>query len=324
MIYTLIFFLNFLFFFFFNIISKKINLYDNPDNFRKIHKNKVASIGGFLILFNISLYHFLSDDALSFQNILFLSIAFYFFLLGNFDDNFNLGAVTKFILMMLGAISLVLIDNNLLIKSLHFSFIEKIFFFNYFSSVLITIFCFVVYINAFNFFDGINLQSGLYSLFIFFLFTYKSYNTSLCIFIIIGLVFFLYLNFKEKCFLGNNGSLLLAFVISYFSIDSYNKDLFFVDEIIIFMLIPGVDLIRLFFLRISRGLSPMNADKDHLHHYLITKFSLIKSNFLIAILIFTPTILNLALKLDYSIYIIFINFFIYFIAIYYLTKKINK
>ena len=112
----------------------------------------------------------------------------------------------------------------------------------------------------------------------------------------------LYLNFKEKCFLGNNGSLLLAFVISYFSIDSYNKDLFFVDEIIIFMLIPGVDLIRLFFLRISRGLSPMNADKEHLHHYLTTKFSLIKSNFLIAILIFTPTIDNTIIRVDYEKY----------------------
>ena len=38
--------LNVIFLFFFDKISKKLNLYDIPDNFRKIHTQPVALIGG--------------------------------------------------------------------------------------------------------------------------------------------------------------------------------------------------------------------------------------------------------------------------------------
>ena len=321
MIYSFVLFLNFLFFLFFETISKKINLFDYPDNIRKVHKNKVTSIGGFLILSNFFLYYFLRDVELSFKNALFPLTAFFFFFIGYLDDRFNLGAFTKLILMIFVVLTLILIDNNLLLKTLQFSFIKKNFLLNYSTSILITIFCFIVFVNAFNFFDGINLQSGLYSLFFFSFFIFKSYNVSLCIFIMIGIFFFLYFNLKKKCFLGNNGSLLLGFVISYLSIDSYNRNLFFADEIILLMLIPGIDLIRLFFLRVSKGLSPMIADKEHLHHYLISKFGLFKSIFILAILISFPNFINLTFKLKFSMYIFFINIFIYIILIYNLRKK---
>ena len=91
--------------------------------------------------------------------------------------------------------------------------------------------------------------------------------------------------------------MLLGFLISYFFIDSYNKNLFFADEIFIIMFIPGIELLRLFFLRLSRGQSPMSSDKEHLHHYLLNKYDLIRSNFFIVNLIFIPFILNFILNL---------------------------
>jgi hypothetical protein len=87
------------------------------------------------------------------------------------------------------------------------------------------------------------------------------------------------------------------------------------------MFIPGIELLRLFFLRLSRGQSPMSSDKEHLHHYLLNKYDLIRSNFFIAILIFIPCTLNLFLNLKYSVYIMIINFFIYTCVIYFLNKK---
>ena len=70
-------------------------------------------------------------------------------------------------------------------------------------------------------FDGINLQSSLYSLFIFFNIMFYT-NSLLVNILVITLICFSYLNFKNKTFLGDSGSLLLAFVISYFFINLYN------------------------------------------------------------------------------------------------------
>jgi UDP-N-acetylmuramyl pentapeptide phosphotransferase/UDP-N-acetylglucosamine-1-phosphate transferase len=241
--------------------------------------------------------------------------------MGYLDDEYNLSATFKLLVTVFFITLLVFLEDSLLIKSLQFSFISKSFFLNYYASLFFTVFCFIVYINAFNFFDGINLQSAIYSLFIFFIFLFKSYNTNLILSIIIGIIFFIYLNSKNKCFLGNNGSMLLGFLISYFFIDSYNKNLFFADEIFIIMFIPGIELSRLFFLRLSRGQSPMSPDKEHLHHYLLNKYDLTRSNFFIANLIFIPCSLNFFLNFKYSAYIIIINFFIYTWFIYFLNKK---
>ena len=56
--------------------------------------------------------------------------------------------------------------------------------------IFFTLFCFLVFLNAFNMFDGINLQSCLYSLIIFLnLFNYSNLSLLLLIIIIVLLVF---------------------------------------------------------------------------------------------------------------------------------------
>ena len=49
-------FVNFLFFYNLNSIAKIINIFDVPDNNRKIHKGKIPALGGLLIIFNIILF----------------------------------------------------------------------------------------------------------------------------------------------------------------------------------------------------------------------------------------------------------------------------
>ena len=71
-------------------------------------------------------------------------------------------------------------------------------------------------------FDGINLQSSFYSLFIFLNIMFFFSNSLLINILIISLIGFSYLNFKNKTFLGDSGSLILAFIISYFFISLYN------------------------------------------------------------------------------------------------------
>ena len=38
------------------------------------------------------------------------------------------------------------------------------------------------------------------------------------------------------------------------------------------MAIPGIDMLRLFFVRIINGKSPFSADNKHIHHLLLNKF----------------------------------------------------
>ena len=57
------------------------------------------------------------------------------------------------------------------------------------------------------------------------------------------------MNFKNKCFLGNSGVNFISFLILIYFIDSYESNSFkSVEEIILLMILPGIEMIRLFFL----------------------------------------------------------------------------
>ena len=123
-------------------------------------------------------------------------------------------------------------------------------------------------------FDGINLQSGLYSLTIFLFFVIKGIEPLIFIpFSFISLIFLIY-NFKDKIFLGNCGSYFLSFLISAFIIKSNIKVVTYISRgNYNFNDDSGLDLIRLFCKRLVSGQSPFIADRNHIHHILSSKFS---------------------------------------------------
>ena len=73
--------------------------------------------------------------------------------------------------------------------------------------------------------------------------------------------------------MGDGGVYLLSYVISYIFIKSYNKNLFIADEIFFIMLLPGLDMLRVFLLRLINGKNPFKPDRSHLHHLLLNYFS---------------------------------------------------
>ena len=97
-------------------------------------------------------------------------------------------------------------------------------------------------------FDGINLQLGIYSiLFLSYLILIDVFISSLLIFIFIYVLVFLYLNHQNKIFLGDSGSLLLAYLLGYSVVKSYNYgEIKNVEEIFILMAIPGIDMFKMF------------------------------------------------------------------------------
>jgi UDP-GlcNAc:undecaprenyl-phosphate GlcNAc-1-phosphate transferase len=268
-------------------------VYDYPDKIRKIHKNKTSLSGGLIIFLNILVIIFCySFQGSQFENLikyffnnniiylyLFLFYLTVIFLFGFFDDKFNISANKKIIFLLIFIFFSISLDSSLVISKINFSFSNDVFYLKEFK-IFFTILCFLLFINAFNMFDGINLQSGLYSIYIFIIFFYFSENF-LFLIILIPLVAFLYFNFKNKIFLGNSGSYLIGFLISYFTIKMFNNfNNIFSDEIFLLMLMPGFDMLRLFIFRLLNKKNPFVSDNNHFHHLLYSNY-----NFTYAIII---------------------------------------
>ena len=78
------------------------------------------------------------------------------------------------------------------------------------------------------------------------------------------------------------------------------------------MLIPGIDLIRLFITRLLKR-SPLSSDRLHLHHYLIKYFSLTQTILIISALIITPIILSkININNIYVIIVTLITYLVYY------------
>ena len=316
------------------IFFDKIKLFhiniDNPDGKRKLHKKPIPLAGGIIIFLNLIIYFiFLSNNqnALLNENIFnnYIDLVVFFitslliFSLGFMDDKFNISAFKKFLIISVIIILSLCFDDTLNIKIIKFSFLEKSFELSQYHTI-ITCFCFLVFLNAFNMFDGINLQSSIYSIIIFLSFLYF-YNDSLIVKIMLISIFtYSYLNMKNKSFLGDSGSLLVAFIIGYFFIKLYNLELIdYTDEVVIYMLVPGIDLIRLFFKRLFLKRNPLSSDRFHLHHILLSKYSFKKTISILMALILFPIIMSFFGLNKLLIILIFIS--IYFLLLINISSK---
>jgi UDP-GlcNAc:undecaprenyl-phosphate GlcNAc-1-phosphate transferase len=329
LILSILLILNILLIIFFNKFSKLINLFDNPDDARKLHKKPIASIGGFLIFINLFIYFIFMQYKYFYVNIsyanfnnsdfliffIFLTI---FFFIGYLDDKLNLNANFKLFLYSFVVLNLLFLSDNLVFSDIKFSFLANSININ-FIAIPFMILCILLYLNAFNMFDGINLQSSLYSINIFLIFILKNIFIDISLVMILSLLFFSYLNFKNKCFLGNNGSLLIAFVISYLFIKSQTTDRpIFADEIFLAMQLPGMDLLRLAIQRIYNKKHPFHPDRNHIHHLLLKKLGYIKTVMIVSGIIIVPNYLSILH--GFTIYYIVLTLFIYSFIIFKLNR----
>jgi UDP-GlcNAc:undecaprenyl-phosphate/decaprenyl-phosphate GlcNAc-1-phosphate transferase len=308
-----------------NKIANFLNIYDQPDFNRKIHKSNVPLTGGIIIISNILILSFLiSLNFLDinfygiflsyFDFIVFLISGILFFLIGFFDDKYKISAIKKFLMMILLLLIIILISDNLLINKIKISFIETVYNLPIYLSIFWTLLCFLLFINALNMFDGINYQVAIYSLYLCLFFIVNNYFFIFFLIILISLTFFLFLNHKNKAFLGDSGSYLLGFIFSYFFIKFYNNsDVIYTDQIVLFMIIPGLDLMRLFIFRIYKGNFPFTPDKNHLHYILLEKNNLITTNLKVLLLILFPSIMGF--YFGYTFIFIAIQLFVYFYLI---------
>ena len=266
-------------------ISTIYNVYDIPDNKRKKHKKPISLLGGLLILINLILYCFAEYYEISnlnfFENkneiLIFLFCSLCFFLVGFVDDKYNLRPNLKLFIYILIILILIIFDKDLIIKNITFTFTDFIFYFHNLS-FFFTILCFLLFINSLNMLDGINGQAASYTIFISLIMFFLNINANFFIGLIIPLSIFLYFNFKDKMFLGDSGTILLGFIISYFFIKSYNLGFrIYADEIFLIMMIPGFELLRLAIQRLVKNKHPFSPDNNHIHHLMINKTNFLNS-----------------------------------------------
>ena len=308
-----IFFANFLFFYFFQKISEKLKIY-SFSTFKDGQINKKTPlIGGFYILLNFNAYFFL-DFVLPHINsnydiIAILLLSNIFFILGYIDDRINLGPYTKLFLFLFLSIFLLNFFEYLLITELKFSFLKTIIKLNQYS-LIFTIFSIFVFINAFNMFDGINGHSGIYAIFVFIVFFMISKNI-IFIFFLIPFLIFLFLNLNDQFFIGNSGIFFLGLFISLIMISFYNNEyIIYSDDIFLIMFLPGIDLIRLFFIRVINKKNPFDRDLNHWHHILSNKFGNKRTLLISALFISLPFTISI-LNILSNILIILLSLFIY-------------
>lgn len=320
MIYLFLIILNLLFFFYSEKIALRLKLIDYPDGKRKLHFNPVPLSGGLIVLFNIFLLFLESLLSNFYQPNTNLEFAIFLlgcciiFFIGFIDDRHNLSPNLKFSLLLCSILLLLLLQPKLLIREINLTFftIEDIGFYTY----PWTLICFLLFLNAVNMFDGINSQVTSYSIFfLIYLAITTSYSFN-CIILIFGLIFFLLKNFHGRAFLGNSGSYLLAFILAYFSIQAYNsRDILFAEEIVLLMIIPGIDLMRLFIYRILKKRSPFSSDRDHLHHYILKKYSSLNTLLIIQSIIWINFLIGYYNK-NLLVYLIIIIITIYTFVIF--------
>lgn len=317
--------INFLIFFFLkDKIAKKLNLVDKPDHVLKIHKSSVPLLGGFILLTNsfFLLYFSIIGNNSYYLKIILLSFSISLF--GLIDDIKNIKPNTKIIFLTFFLIFFFYIFPDMKINSLKFlTFgLKQINIENkYWLSLLFTVLCYLLLINAYNMcdgLDGIALFIGLIWLCYFFL-KITEINYYL-ISIIITLILIYYFNIRSKIFLGDSGNYYIStFAASVLIKENNFMTNYIAEEIFIIFMLPGIDMLRLFIVRIYKKKNPFIGDRNHFHHLLINKFNKIKSIIIYYLFILIPIIV-FKLSIISPIYVILITIFIYIYFLKILTK----
>lgn len=268
-------------------IMRKRKIFDTPDNTRKIHAEQIPTLGGIGIFIGYMVVSafFMYLHPAAWYYVMASTVLLFF--TGVYDDLMNMRPSKK-LLVQLIASAITIYCADIRLTSLYG--IMGVGELPYWLSVGITVFGCTLFINAFNFIDGIDglacvftiLYTGLLGL----LFALAG-DTGVA-----GIAFgltgaaigLLYYNrAPAKIYMGDTGSMFLGFtifVLCMLLLQVYGNvgiiaNVFVhsaqgaVALVLSVLFLPVYDAIRVFILRASGGKSPLKADRTHLHYYLL-------------------------------------------------------
>jgi UDP-GlcNAc:undecaprenyl-phosphate/decaprenyl-phosphate GlcNAc-1-phosphate transferase len=286
-------------------VADEKKLFDLPDE-RKLHTKTIASLGGVGIFlgFFISTLLLISNKDIPFQY--FFASAMVIFFLGLKDDILIISATKKFLGQLL-ATSILVHLAHVRIDSMHgFLGVYQL---PEIASIFLSYVTIIVVINAFNLIDGVDGLAGCLgvvatSVFGVYFFMADLLPYSMLSFAMAAsLVAFLYFNYHPaRIFMGDSGSLLLGMVnailvIKFISAaDAKGVVLPLTSSVAIgfsILIVPLLDTLRVFSIRIYNGRSPFSPDRNHIHHLLLDR-GLNHSNVTIACVLLNIVFIALA------------------------------
>lgn len=269
-------------------ISTAGNFFDKPDHIRKVHEVAKPNIGGIAIFlsFLFGCILFLKATAIEYSNFL-LGATMIIFSMGVRDDFVGLNAYKKMALQVIAAV-LVVVFAEVRISSFYGLF--GVFELSYWVSVPFSVFVMIVVTNAFNLIDGIDGLAACIGIVITLTFGILFYEMNqpgwsrIALALCGALLGFIPYNFEpSKIFMGDTGAYIIGFIIAILTIQfiEFNKfasitnpDPFIKSSPAVgigFLFVPLFDTLRAFILRISQGKSPLFADRQHIHHFLLDR-----------------------------------------------------
>ncbi len=283
-------------------VADKIHLYDIQDG-RKVHSGEVPRLGGisflpailFTILTVISVMtRFLPESIhVTYAPIIEVMMAaagcVLLYLVGLMDDTIGVSFQSKFVVQFLAAV--LLCCSGLYITNLHG--ILGIHDIPALIGIPLSILIVVFIINSINLIDGIDgLASGL-CIFGGLGFAAMFHKLEMAMNLVLAMsmlgvlvMFYIYNTLgkrgRTKIFMGDTGALTMGFLLAFFAIElccfdmgkygleqPYAGDQLFVYGISM-VIVPVLDVFRVFYSRIRDGKSPFRPDKRHIHHKLLT------------------------------------------------------
>lgn len=265
-------------------VAERKKLFDIPDE-RKVHQTPIPSLGGLGIFAGFIIACLLAvqfQTSSEFQYFLAASIVIFF--LGIKDDILVISPIKKFIGQVMAAF-LVIYKGGIQIKSMHgFLGIYEL---PEMFSLLLTYFTVIVIINSFNLIDGIDGLAGSLGLMTTIVFGVYFLQVNMVAYSVLSfslagsLIAFLIFNFQPaKIFMGDTGSMLIGLIASVLVVKFINV----ADEAsasfpitaspaigFSVLMVPLLDTLRVFGIRIIHRRSPFSPDRNHVHHLLLDK-----------------------------------------------------
>jgi UDP-GlcNAc:undecaprenyl-phosphate/decaprenyl-phosphate GlcNAc-1-phosphate transferase len=265
-------------------IAERKKLYDIPDE-RKVHSRPVASLGGIGIFAGFLLACLLSIQSKNnpeFQY--FFAAALVIFFLGLKDDLLVLSPIKKFIGQVIAA-SIIIHLGNIRLDSMHGLFgiyqLPEAF------SLALTYLTIIVVINSFNLIDGVDglaASLGILTTVIFgtYFFVNNMQAYALLAYSVAGslIAFLIFNHHPAKLFMGDCGSLMVGLVnatlvIKFINVAESPEIIFPITSPVAvgfsILIVPLLDTLRVFSIRIAKGRSPFTPDRNHIHHLLLER-----------------------------------------------------
>ena len=245
---------------------------DMPDE-RKIHRHAVPRLGGISIcmafLFSILVYVDLMREM---RGI--MAGALIVFVTGLVDDLYGISPRRKFFGELCAVVTTMMVG-HLYIHTLGDLFGAGEIILPIWIGLPFTLLAVIGVVNAFNLIDGLDGLAGGVSVITLVAFSILAFHTGntqvviLCVALLGALLGFLKYNFyPARIFMGDAGSLVVGFVISFLALRLTQGSGSLVQPVVPLLIIglPVADTVLVMSLRILSGQSPFAADQTHVHH----------------------------------------------------------